>query len=437
MENFATYYVLLSWVYDAFHTIPYLRALGDTGCGKTRFLDVIGRLCYKATLVSGAATAAPIFRLLDRWQGTIVIDEADFGKSDTTIDIIKILNCGFESDRPVVRCDKENPKEIEFHRVFGPKVLASRETWEDKALESRCLTEVMHSAKRHVPRNINKAFYEKQAELRNKLLMYRFKSFGKVGNNSVVFPPVEPRLEQSTSAFASLVAGNPEMLKGFFEFLVAYQSELVSERSGLLEGRIVNAVYSLLVEESKDAVTSTDILEIINEGVVDEKNKVRAARVGRILRGLGLKTKLLREGRKVSRELIKDDPVLQVLYRRYISDFVTSVTDVTAIAGTAPSLYIYSHQQDGSKEGVVEVETKNDPKTPRTEAVPAYTVTTVTTVTALMLENDGDVIPRPASWIAEKLGAEESEVLGVLIKLAHDGEASQAPDGSWVVRRRA
>ncbi|HHX51352.1 MAG TPA: hypothetical protein GX711_07930, partial [Clostridia bacterium] len=46
--KFAVYYILLSWVYDRFHTLPYLRALGDTGCGKSRFLDVIGGLCYKA-----------------------------------------------------------------------------------------------------------------------------------------------------------------------------------------------------------------------------------------------------------------------------------------------------------------------------------------------------------------------------------------------------
>jgi 5S rRNA maturation endonuclease (ribonuclease M5) len=42
--KFAAYYVLLSWLYDRFNTLPYLRALGDTGCGKSRFLDVIGGL---------------------------------------------------------------------------------------------------------------------------------------------------------------------------------------------------------------------------------------------------------------------------------------------------------------------------------------------------------------------------------------------------------
>src|SRR5206468_5005008 len=34
-EKIASYYVLLSWVYDAFNELPYLRFRGDYGSGKT------------------------------------------------------------------------------------------------------------------------------------------------------------------------------------------------------------------------------------------------------------------------------------------------------------------------------------------------------------------------------------------------------------------
>src|SRR5207302_5142971 len=37
-EQIASYYVLFTWVYDAFNELPYLRLRGDTGSGKTRFL---------------------------------------------------------------------------------------------------------------------------------------------------------------------------------------------------------------------------------------------------------------------------------------------------------------------------------------------------------------------------------------------------------------
>src|ERR1700730_5835143 len=46
-ERLATDYVVLSWVYDAFTEVPYLRGRGDYDTDKTRFLLVVGALCYK------------------------------------------------------------------------------------------------------------------------------------------------------------------------------------------------------------------------------------------------------------------------------------------------------------------------------------------------------------------------------------------------------
>jgi hypothetical protein len=43
-ETISAYYVLLTWLYDEVNTLPYLRALGDTGCGKSRYEDVVGRI---------------------------------------------------------------------------------------------------------------------------------------------------------------------------------------------------------------------------------------------------------------------------------------------------------------------------------------------------------------------------------------------------------
>src|SRR5438552_631759 len=81
-RRIASYYVLLTWVYDAFNEVPYLRLRGDFGSGKTRALVVIGSLCYKAFFASGASTVSPIFHTLDTFRGTLIFDEADFRFSD-------------------------------------------------------------------------------------------------------------------------------------------------------------------------------------------------------------------------------------------------------------------------------------------------------------------------------------------------------------------
>ena len=43
-EDVAAHYILLSWVYDAFNEVPYLRLAGEYGSGKTRGLLGRGRL---------------------------------------------------------------------------------------------------------------------------------------------------------------------------------------------------------------------------------------------------------------------------------------------------------------------------------------------------------------------------------------------------------
>jgi hypothetical protein len=81
-ERIASYYVLFSWLYDGCNELPYLRVRGDHGSGKTRFLLVVGSLCYKPVFASGASTVSPIFHILDAFRGTLVIDEGDFRWSD-------------------------------------------------------------------------------------------------------------------------------------------------------------------------------------------------------------------------------------------------------------------------------------------------------------------------------------------------------------------
>ncbi len=94
-EELIAYYVLMTWVYDRFTAVPYLRFLGDHGSGKSRCLQVAAHLCYKGIVAGGATTSSPLFRLIDVYKGTFVMDEADFRNSEAWTDISKILNSGY------------------------------------------------------------------------------------------------------------------------------------------------------------------------------------------------------------------------------------------------------------------------------------------------------------------------------------------------------
>lgn len=175
----APLYVLLSWVFDAFNEVPYLRFRGDFGSGKTRALQVLGSILFKPFFASGASTISPVFHTLDLFRGSLVFDETDFRFSDERSDIVKIFNNGTMRGMPVLRTivshDKTfNPRAF---TVFGPKVVAMRHHFRDEALESRMITEEMGARvlRREVPISLPARAHDEARSLRNMLLMYRFR----------------------------------------------------------------------------------------------------------------------------------------------------------------------------------------------------------------------------------------------------------------------
>ncbi len=234
-EQLAAYYVLFSWLYDIFENLPYLRALGDYGTGKTRFIQAIGALCYRPMFVSGASTTSPIFRVIDLFKGTLIVDEADFAKSDAAVEIIKIVNVGYSRGGIVLRSEKDEGSDSYYPSakdVYGPKILATRKLFEDRATESRCLTKRMTTARPRpgIPRSLNRQFWADALVLRNKLLLYRLRNWRVMDvREDLSDASIEPRLDQVTLALKTLIQ-DPEMREGINHFVRSYNATLISDR---------------------------------------------------------------------------------------------------------------------------------------------------------------------------------------------------------------
>ena len=200
-EAIAAHYVLLSWVYDAFTDLPYLRFRGDYGTGKTRALLVLGSLAYKGFFASGASTVSPIFHIQDAFQGTLILDEADLRFSDAAAQLTKILNNGSTAGMPVLRTMTNRNRELnpQAFRVFGPKIVAMREHFSDLALESRFITAETsgRTLRADIPIHLPPSFKAEALELRNMLLAWRFRSRFTVGPDpSRMAKGVAPRYRQ-------------------------------------------------------------------------------------------------------------------------------------------------------------------------------------------------------------------------------------------------
>ena len=319
-EEISSYYVLLSWVYDRFDELPYLRLRGEPGCGKTRFLLTVGSLCYKPMFASGASTVSPIFRILDIFRGTLIIDEGDFRQSDEMAEIVKILNNGNGKGFPVLRSEAKGTKEYnpKAYTVFGPKIIATRGFFEDSALESRCITEEMGQLRMRadIPINLPPFVKDEALQIRNKLLMFRFRNLHmNLPGEDLADRSIEPRLNQIFIPLLSIIE-EPRAREDLRELARKYNREMIAERGTETEAQVLEIIYDMVNAPFSTPLSIKDITSwFIDRHAMDYERKVTGKWIGTIVRKrLSLKTER-RGGQYIISESQK--PKIERLFERY------------------------------------------------------------------------------------------------------------------------
>lgn len=294
-ERIAVYYILFSWLYDGFNELPYLRVRGDPGSGKTRFLLTVGSLCYKPIFASGASTVSPLFRLLDTFRGTLIVDEGDIRISDEKAEVVKILNNGNARGFPVLRSQATDKGEFNprAYQVFGPKIVATRGYFDDRALESRFITEEMGRSRLRTDIPINQPIdaEEEAAHLRNQLLLFRFRNRGKrLPDESLVDHSVEPRLNQVFVPLLSII-DDAETRRDLQDVARRYHREIVSERAMDTEAQVLEVISELAGSPDASRISVGDVTRLFTERHgEDYDRKVTSRWIGVIIRRrLGLR----------------------------------------------------------------------------------------------------------------------------------------------------
>jgi len=317
-EEIASLYVLLTWVYEFAPSIPYLRVIGDWGTGKTRFLQVAGSICFRPMFASGATTPSPIFRILEQFRGTLVLDEADFKDSGAWTEMVKLLNNGYRPGMPVLRADKENGKWYpRSYQVFGPKLISTRFPFKDEALESRCLTsEMLPLTRDDIPRVLPPAFDKEVNDLRAKLLTFRLANLiklkGKTFGNELLEPNLQPRLQEILIPLKAMLNGDHAMVEALAGFVHRLQDSLFSKRQESNAGRVLAAIIELHKEDRE--ISSKTIAEKANQ-MDEEAPTLIAEKIGWQTKRLGLeKTRIPGCGRRV---IIWNEEKMRHLAMRY------------------------------------------------------------------------------------------------------------------------
>ena len=122
-RTMVTLWVAFTWFLEYVHVAPLLLIVSpEKRCGKSTLLQLIGRL-VRRPLIASNITSAALFRSIEAWSPTLLIDEADTFLSIND-ELRGILNAGHTRDSAyVIRVVGDN-HELKKFCVWGPKAIS-------------------------------------------------------------------------------------------------------------------------------------------------------------------------------------------------------------------------------------------------------------------------------------------------------------------------
>lgn len=288
-RKIATYYVVATYLYDQFVSLPYLHLRGPYGSGKSQGLQTLGAIAYHAINLGTAASDAVLYRTIDRYRGTLLIDELDTRRTDVQDALTKILNVGYHRGGVVWRCN-ENDNQPEPFAAYGPKIFCTRRSFGDIALQSRCLTfDTVPTLRGDVPLNLPPLhLWQDAIEIRNMLLAYRFAKFdsARLQDRDYPEPGLEPRLQQILLPLRKLT-NDDKAIEAIEEFTRDYQRSLVEAQATELEVLVLEAI----IESINDGKALATIRDRTRPKLEDPDYDLSSRKVGETVRKkLGLQT---------------------------------------------------------------------------------------------------------------------------------------------------
>lgn len=319
------YWILTTYLYDTFETVIYLRAMGGAGSGKSELIKRIGMACYRTMTANGAGSTSSLFRSVERYKGTVLLDEADLAQSDTEQDMIKFYNLGAMRGNPIWRTvevtgpNGEKDWEAVSFQTFCPKLIAMRKDFRDDAVGSRSLTlrlvprEMTELKAAGIPLTINNSIRARAQALRNLLVRWRLATWQpEIEVDMDLYEmSISPRLNQVAGPLLAIARDDPEQQEDIRRTLREYYAESIITQSMTLSARVIEAMWKIwnypdlhkgMVKIEEDGGASLikigDITRITNE-IINEMNdeeeedsgdgkfksrEVKSQRVGRIIR---------------------------------------------------------------------------------------------------------------------------------------------------------
>lgn len=394
-----------SWFLDRFVTdplyevagagkfAPLLPIRGASQSGKNRLAFLLRLISYRPYFEMSTYRIPSLYRPLDLWQGTLVLDEADFANTNEKSELIHFLNCR-ATGTPISRQNPKNTKLTETFSNFGLTILTQRRPFDDNATESRAIPFYSETSDKKLPVIETDEMLKRGLELQNKLLYLRMKYYKQVLINKEAWVDDlnDHRLVAALLPLLALSKHEPSLKETITNTAKEVEKAKIEEKANSMDGLIINFLWEKISEglfenwrsifyilesrviEESDGVEKERKIALTTKHIA-EQFKWSAQSVRKAVASLGIAEKGLPNVIKIdgrSQRVIFFDPRrlekrLREFVVGYVPNTVTQVTGVTDFMCSADknSLLAYSENSDTlHRKSVTSVTSVTEPSAP-------------------------------------------------------------------------
>ena len=327
-----------TYAFDDFHIFPKLIFHSpEKRCGKSTALDVVEAISNRA-LFSSSITPAALFRVIEKYHPTLVIDEADTFISGRNDELIGIINSGHARNRAfVIRTvgDDHEPKQFS---TWSPQVFASIKRLQDTIMDRSVVIELRRKTKDERTTRIRATLKEELKPLRQKLLRW-------YQDNQLLLKTnwIEPETINSDRAVDNWLPlytiAHSISAECFDHCKNAYQLLNCSADDPSVPLQLLEDIETIFNEQNQDRISSSELVEKLID--LEERpwcewkrgQPMTVNSLAKLLDGFGIKSKQYRFGDRRQRGYEKR--FFADSFNRYLSsrpDIPTSNRDTVTIA---------------------------------------------------------------------------------------------------------
>jgi hypothetical protein len=315
-------WIMSQYKWECWNAISFWIFKGLQNSGKTRALELIHELGYRAIFTSNTTFAA-MCRYTHYHNATILVDEADTNlnqSTETGQEFLRFVRSSYRRGSVYTTADNEDQEEVFCYRNYGFKAFSA-----EKAFNVALLTRsIVINMEKDLPDYTELRYVQRRMDdIQNKLLNYRYRfgdppdlgeDFCLKGRNREIFESMI-----ATGMHIGLVVDD------LIAFAQDHEKEEEEAMTDSEEYEILTAIKNLsesgTLLDAPEAISLSDIFTNMgwDETYGGDQKEARKAhqRIGYFMKNNGLKTKRFNRGKSLIFNDEKNQKKLKYLWKRY------------------------------------------------------------------------------------------------------------------------